>query len=124
MVEAQILEDSGRQKCRLQFRLMRLFQLVFIVAAASSLFATFKWPLAILVLSGVNAVASVYYVRVGKTRIAVLAFTTSVLLLATLFFTDWGLSSPRPVVVVAWPFLAAACVVELCAIVNWLFSGG
>lgn len=120
--EGRVVGDTGHQQPRLQFPMIRFFQLAVIIAVTLSLFATLRWPPALLVLSVFNAIASIHFFRTSRARTAILAFTTSVLLLATLFFTNWGLSTPRPVVRVAWPFLVAACVLQLCVFVNWLFS--
>jgi hypothetical protein len=119
---AQVLDDTNRQRVRVQFGLIRLFQCTIIVAAISALFAAFKWPLALLILCGLNAAASVYFCATRRARIAGPAFITSCLILATLFFTDWGFSSPNPRVRIAWPYLVAACLSQLWAVFCWLIS--
>ena len=106
----------------LQFRLSRLFQLTVVVAIVCALFAALKWPLALLALSGMNAVACVRFRLTRRTRPALMALATSVFMLTTLLFTDWGFSTPRPVVRVAWPQLAAACVSQLATMLFWLVS--
>ncbi len=105
-----------------QLSLGRMFQVVVVVAVISTLFAQLKWPLALLALAGLNAVASfgLWYAR--RVRSAQMAIATSALLLATLFLTDWALSSPRGIVRVAWRLLGAACIMQVLTIVAWLFS--
>jgi len=105
-----------------QFSLSRLFQLTFVVAVVCALFAALKWPLALLALSGMNAVACVRFWLTKRTRMALMAFATSILMLATLLLTNWGLSMPQPVVRVAWPYLVAACVSQSATILFWLVS--
>ena len=72
-------------------------------------------------------------VRVERNRISVVlayerqllgttAAVTAMLMLATLFFTDWGIEMPHPVVQIAWPHLVAACIAEVAAIIMWLLS--
>ena len=105
-----------------QFSLGRMFQVVVVVAIISTLFAQLKWPLALLALAGLNAVASIGLWYARKVRSAQMAIATSAFLLATLFFTDWALSSPRGIVRVAWRLLGAACIMQVVTIVAWLFS--
>jgi hypothetical protein len=105
-----------------QFSLARLLQLVVVVAVISALFGHLAWPLALLVLSGLNGIASVWFWLTERRRLAGMAVVTAVLALCTLFFTDWGLSSPHPVVRVAWPYLVAACIAEFVTIGMWLIS--
>jgi len=106
----------------LRFSLSRLFQLTLVVAVVCALFAALKWPLALLALSGMNAVACVRFWLTRRTRVALMALATSVFMLAALLFTDWGFSTPRPVVRVAWPHLVAACVWQLATMLFWLVS--
>ncbi len=105
-----------------QFSLARLLQLVVVVAVISALFGHLVWPLALLVLSGLNGIASVCFWLTKRPRLGEAAAATAALGLCTLFFTDWGLTSPNPVVHVAWPCLAAACIAELVTLVMWLLS--
>ncbi len=105
-----------------QFSLGRMLRLVFVVAVISTLFAQLKWPLALLALSGLNGAASIWFWLVKRSRVARMAALTSLLMLATLFFTDWGLSSLHPVLRVAWPLLIAACIAELLTLLLWLVS--
>jgi len=106
----------------MQFSLGRMLQLVFVVAVISALFGHLAWPLALLALSGLNGIASVWFWLTKRSRLGKMAALTAILILATLFFTDWGFSSPHPVVRVAWPLLVAACIAELVTIVMWLVS--
>ena len=106
----------------LQFSLSRMFQLVVVVAILCSLFASLKWPVALLVLSGMNAVACLGFGITRRPIVAGFAGATTILILATLFYTNWGLSSLHPGVRVAWPFLIAACFSELATLVCWLLS--
>jgi hypothetical protein len=117
-----VFDDESRQRVQLQFGLIRLFQCTLMVAVVSALFTALKWPLALLIVCGLNAAASAYFCATRRPRIAAAAFMTFCLILATLFFTDWGFSTPNPMVRIAWPFLAAACVSQLCTILYWLIS--
>ena len=103
-----------------QFSLTRLLQLVVVVTIICALFASLTWPVALLVVCGLNVVGCIGFRLVGRSRIAGLMGVTAILILATLVLTDWGLSCPHPVVSVAWPYLIAACVSELVAVVCWL----
>ena len=116
------MDDSSHEHVRFQFGLARLFQFTLIVAVVSALFASLKWPVALLVLCGLNIFASIYFYATRRVGIAISGFTTACLILATLFFTDWGFSSLNPTVRIAWPFLAAACVSQLYEVLCWLIS--
>lgn len=117
----QVVDNMNHQLPNAQYGLNRLFLCVFMVAVICSLFATFEWPFALLFLSGMNAAASLRFWVAKRWRIANATFATSCLILATLFFTDWGLSTPHPVIRIAWKFLVGACLMQLYAIVTWLF---
>jgi hypothetical protein len=102
-----------------QFTLSRMFQLVAVVAILCSLFASLPWPIAMAVLSVANVMAAIVFFVGGRSRTSNLASVTSLLVLATLFSTDWGLSSLHPVVHVAWPIAIAACAFQLATILAW-----
>ncbi len=107
---------------KVQFSLGRLLQLVVVVAVVSALFASLKWPVALLALCGLNGLAALWFRVTKRPVVSGLAAETAILIFATLLQTDWGLSSPRPVVRVAWPWLIAACIAELVTIVSWMVS--
>jgi hypothetical protein len=97
-----------------------LLQIVIVFSTLGGLFIALKWPLALLALVGLNAIVGIGF-RINRNRLnGNLACATAVLIFATLYFTDWGLSMPHPVVRVAWPYLIAACVSELALIVCWI----
>jgi hypothetical protein len=78
--------------------------------------------IALLALSGLNALASFWLWFTKRLKAAATAIATAMLMVATLFFTDWGLSSLQPVVRVAWPLLIAASIAQLLAIGLWFLS--
>ncbi len=102
--------------------LLRLLSFFSVAAVVGALFVVFAWPVALLVLSGMNAVGCIGFAIVRQLKIAGFAGVTSILIMATLFFTDWGLSSLHPVVRVAWPYLIAACAAELTTVLFYLLS--
>ncbi len=107
----------------LQFSLARLLQLVVLASVIGSLFALFPWPVALLVVCEINAMVAIYSWFKGRTALCYITLTTSGLILATLFFTDWGVSRPNGKISVAWPVLIVACVAQVDAVAVWVFSG-
>jgi hypothetical protein len=106
----------------MQFSIGRLLKLVVVVAVISWLFAYLAWPLVLKTLCELNGLASVWFLVTGRRRLARMAIVAAILMLATLLWTDWGLSPLDPVVHVAWSFLVAASVAEVTTIVLWLVS--
>lgn len=108
----------------LQFSLRRLLGCVAVVAVVSSLFASLKWPVALAALAAINAAASVAFGEMKRPWITLLALVTASLIALTLIETDWGFSTsnPAPMVRVAWPWLIAACVTQVCTLLFWLFG--
>jgi hypothetical protein len=107
----------------LQFSLARLLQLFVFASVVASLFALFPWPVALLVVCGINAMVAIYSWFKGRAALCYITLTTSGLILATLFFADWGVSRPNGNISVAWPVLIAACVAQVGAVAVWLLSG-
>ncbi len=105
-----------------QFSLARMLQAVAVIAVICSLFAQLRWPSALFVLSGMNLVVGFWFWYRGRAQLRTLALATFALIIATLFFTDWGLSSPQPRVRVAVLPLIAACFTQVLTIVLWLFA--
>jgi hypothetical protein len=101
-----------------------LMQLKFLgvvfIAVTCILFALLKWPLAILSLAGLNISALVGFLIARKRMGAGLAGSTALLLVLTLLFTDWGLSTPNPSVQIAWSYLITACISEIMLLTYWL----
>ncbi|MBN1393951.1 MAG: hypothetical protein JW959_02885 [Pirellulales bacterium] len=100
--------------------MLKLIISFFVFFVFAVLFIVFPWPVALLVASGINAVMCVGFGMVGQFKIAGFCGAATVLILMALFFTDWGLSSIHPVVHIAWPYLIAAIVAEVTAVVCWL----
>ena len=109
------------EKMAVQFTLSRMFQLVAVVAVLCSLFASLPWPIAMAVLSVANVMASIIFFVGGRSRTSNLASITSLLVLATLFSTDWDRYnySGLPVVHIAWPIAIAACAFQVATILVW-----
>ena len=87
------------------------------LAAVVLLFATLPLILALLALLACNAVGFVALLIARQTAAADLAFLTGVLLVASLMFTDWGFSMPRPRIIVSWGYLIPAIIAQLALIV-------
>ena len=104
------------------FSLRRLMYLVFVAAVAAALFVKLGWPNALLIVAVANAIAAVRFWATRRSQLSRMAAASAVLIMATLFFTDWGLSSLHPVVRVAWGWLVCACILQVMAIVLWLVS--
>jgi hypothetical protein len=100
----------------------RLMLLMLVLAVIGSLFAALVWPRALLALAGLNAVASVVFLLGRRMLTATLSAATCGLILATLFLTDWGLSSLHPVIRIAWPYLIGASIAEVATISSWMVS--
>jgi len=92
------------------------------IAVTCTLFAILRWPLALLGLAGLNTIACFGFLVRGKQLVAILAGATALLLIATLFFTDWGLSSLKPTIRIAWWYLIAACVSEVVLLAYWILD--
>ena len=105
-----------------QFSLSRMFQLVAVVAVLCSLFASLPWGIAMAILSVANVMAAIVFFVAGRSKTSNLASITSLLVLATLFSTDWRLSSLHPVVHVAAPIAIAACAFQLATVLAWFLS--
>jgi hypothetical protein len=100
-----------------QFTLRRMFQLVAVVAIICSLFATLPWPVALIALCIVNAIAAAgFWIGDERPRTAGLALLTSA-----------GIVAAFCRAIVTWPFvpwlsLFAVCVLQLATILSWFFS--
>lgn len=73
-------------------------------------------------LDNPDTITCVGFLLRGKRLGSGLAGATVVLLIATLFFTNWGMSSPKPVIRIAWSYLISACVSELALVVYWILG--
>jgi hypothetical protein len=104
------------KKMPVQFTLSRMFQLVAIVAALCSLFASLKWPAALCVLAVVNVVACLGFLFLKRTITAILAAVTAALIVYTLAFAS------RHLLIMMWLPLIPACVSQLAAILSWFLS--
>lgn len=96
------------------------------LAAVVLLFATLPLMLTLLALLACNAVAFIALLIARQTTAANLAFLTGVLLVASLMFTDWGFSMPKPRIIVSWVCLIPAMIAQLALIACpfWLpFTG-
>ena len=105
-----------------QFSTKRLFALTAIVAIVAALFSWLPWMWALLALVPINGACSLAFFISRKVRLGTLAFATAALILAGLFFTDWGFSRPNGVVRPFWPLYIAGGIAQAWAIVAWLFD--
>ena len=97
----------------------RLRRLVIAIAVIGGPFLFFKWPVAVFSLAVLNVVACLLLGMQRRWQSAVGALIASALLFAALVFTNWGLSTPQPVVRVAWPWLIAGCIAQAAVAVGW-----
>jgi hypothetical protein len=67
-------------------------------------------------MTAVNAIATVVFVIAGQRRLIALASLSCLCWIATLLFTNWGFSTPRPVVRPYWPALVPA----VALLVGWV----
>lgn len=86
------------------------------LAAVVLLFATIPLMLTLLALLACNGVAFIALLIARQTTAANLAFLTGVLLVASLMFTDWGFSMPKPRIIVSWVCLIPAIIAQLALI--------
>lgn len=86
------------------------------LAAVVLLFATLPLMLTLLALLACNAVAFIALLIARQTTAANLAFLTGVLLVASLMFTDWGFSMPKPRIIVSWVCLIPSIIAQLALI--------
>ena len=93
------------------------------VAVVAGMFAYMVWPIALLVLSAINAAAAVGLAFTARRHIAGWSFATCALILATLYYTDWGVSRPNGTIQIAWPILVAACIAQVITVSTWLLAG-
>ena len=119
-------EQRGEEELRmsLQFSLRRLLGLVTLVAVVCSLFASLWWPVAMLLLAGMNLIACVGFRIVKRSLLSGLAGVTSLLIVVAFGATFMGFYDLLPPPRSFWlPLLTAACISELATVVCWLFSG-
>jgi len=104
----------------MQFSIRRMLGAVTIVAIISALFGSLPWPVAMLVLAGVNWSVAVACWFTGQHTIGKFAAATCALIISALVFTDWGFSSPSARSRIAWNSVVAAGMTQLLAIGAWL----
>jgi len=111
-----------RQKGSPRFSLVKMLQLVAAASIVASLFAAFPLMIALLGLCVINALAACYFWFANWRSLCLISCTTSALIFATVFFTDWGVSRPNGQISVAWPFLIVACIAQVDAMAMWLLN--
>lgn len=94
----------------------RLVAVLAVVLTVVAMFATMPLMLTLLALLGSNVLACFMLLILQDTSATFLAFLTGLLMLASLVFTDWGLSSQVPRIRVSWPSLIPAVVCQLVLI--------
>ena len=89
---------------------------VALIAGAALVLASLPFQISLLTLIGGNVIGFIVlaaYRQKIATRISAL---TILLLLFTLFFTNWGFSMPEPRMQIAWMYFIPACVFQLSLI--------
>lgn len=89
-----------------------------LVVSLVALFVTLPLMLTLLALVVGNAVAVVILVCFRRRGAAKLALLTVMLMLASLIFTDWGVSTPYPRIRVSWLTLIPACISQLALVLR------
>ena len=105
------------------FSLSRLLGLWIVFAVLLLPFSIWHWPWAMLGLAGINTAAAIAYAFMKKKFLAISLFASSLLLVATLINTDWGLSSINPKIRIAWLWLFASCLAQFTSIALWIVDG-
>ncbi|WP_145063407.1 hypothetical protein [Adhaeretor mobilis] len=106
----------------MQFSLARLLVLTTVVAVVAFMFATIPWPPGVAFLAFVDMLVMVVARSKNKRRLRIASAVTVCLIVATLFFTDWGVSSPKPVIRIAWPPAIGAIIAQLATLGLWLME--
>lgn len=105
-------EARTDRSASIDWRWLAAIPLVTVVA----LFVTLPLMLTLLAMLACNAVAFVALLIARQTTAANLAFLTGVLLVASLMFTNWGLSMPNPRITVSWLCLIPAIIAQLALV--------
>jgi hypothetical protein len=105
---------------RARFSLSRMLAATAMVAFIAALFHWLPAPFAGLTLCLGNLVSAAWFHHVKRREVANLAILTAALILATLYYTEWGLSSPSGRIIVAWPFFGAAALAQVGMLTTWL----